>query len=845
MDINIRTFAFIIGITHIIQFIVIYYQYRINKIYKGIGWWLLWSGTEVLGFLAIVIRGQDFTNPIIIIVQNSLIISGTIFVYTGIMAFFGKKINWKAVILIFTAFILFLSYFTFIDFNILYRTGTINATLTVISFFTAYNLYKHKFRSVSSSANFIIFVLLIHGITFMFLTIMTLFVNQGYEAYSSNYVNIIQYTDAFMAGLLWAFGFIIMINQRLNAENKEERDELELIYNSSPDSVLITSFTEGIFEKVNDGFTSITGYKQEDVLGKSTLEINLWINPNDRNIFVKELKEKGILENKEFEFKRKDGSVFTGMLSARIIHINEIQYILSVTRDVSERKKVEMILKESEDRLTRAEKAAKIGNWKIMLDTKELISSAGARIIYGVDGDILTLDDVQLIPLPEYRKILDDALTDLITKDIPYNVEFKIKRLNDGKILDIHSIAEYDKINKVMYGVIHNITEQKRTEEKLRESEEKLLAIISAANVGITVTDRTGKFLIFSDWWSKNLGYNVEELGNLTNIELTHPDDRETSEQWLQKIFNKETDNYRIEKRFIRKDGSIFWGDLAVSALKDENNNVINLIGMVTDITERINAEAEIKLQNEQLHKLNSEKDKFFSIIAHDLRSPFNGFLGLTELMVTDLHNMTLDDINRIAGLLNKSSKNLYRLLTNLLEWSLMQRGSITFNPERLSLKNITDDSLKIFVETAKRKNIEIEENIGQDIFVNADKSMLETIIRNLVSNAIKFSDAGGQVSISASKLNGSTEISVTDSGIGMSKDLIDNLFKIDKQTTRKGTENEPSTGLGLLLCKEFAEKHGGNILLESETGKGSKFTIFLPSDALIGKSKMQNTRAI
>lgn len=845
MDINIQTVAFVVSITHIIQFLVFYHQYRINKSYKGIGWWLLWSATEALGFFVIILRGYIASNSFIIILQNSLIISGTLFIYVGIMLFLGKKVNWKAVTSIFVSFLLFLSYFVFVNYNVAIRAGIIDITLVVVSFYTAYNLYRNKYKAISASANFIVITFILHGLVFAYLAAMNIFVGKEFEVLAPIYINIIQYTDAFIAGLLWTFGFIIMLNQQLIAENKEDKDQLELIFNTSPDAILVTHLDNGYFEKINDGFTALTGYTREDLTGKSSLDINLWTKKEDRNKIEKEINEKGIVHNQEVEFRLKDGSNFIGMMSAKLIHFNGLNCILSVTRDINERKKVELILKESEDRLNRAEKIAKIGNWKIMLDTNEVISSVGARIIYGIDKDKLTLDDVQLIPLLEYRKNLDDVLTDLISKDKPYNVEFKIKRPSDGRILDIHSIAEYDRINNIIYGVIHNITEQKRTEEKLRESEEKLLALISAANVGVTLTDKTGKFLLYSDWWLKNLGYNEQEIGCLTNVELTHPDDRGKSEQWLQKIFNKEIDNYRIEKRFIRKDGSVFWGDLAVSAFRDKNNNVINVIGVVTDITERINTAAEIKQKNDQLHKINSEKDKFFSIIAHDLRSPFNGFLGLTELMVTDLHNMTLDDINKIAGDLNKSSKNLYRLLTNLLEWSTMQGGSVTFKPESLSLKHITDDSLKIFVEAAKRKKIEIEEHIDEDIIVNADKSMLETIIRNLVSNAIKFSDAGGRVNISASKTNGSIAISVVDNGIGMSKELVDDLFKIDKQTTRKGTENEPSTGLGLLLCKEFAEKHGGKISVESETGKGSKFTIFLPSDKLPDNIKMQNTTKI
>jgi PAS domain S-box-containing protein len=703
MDISIRTFAFIIGVTHFIQFIVIYYQFKLNKNYKGIGWWLLWSGIEVLGFLIIVIRSNFSTGSYLIVPQNSLIIAGTLFVYVGIMLFFGKKANWKIIITIFSLFVLSLSYFTFVNFDLIIRTVIINATLSLISFFTAYNLYKHKLNTVRSSANFLTVVLLIHGIIFTYLAITISFVNSiEYDIYSSNSFNIIQYTDAFIVGLTWTFGFIVMINQRLNAENKEEKDQLELIFNSSPDSVLITSLSGGYFLRINEGFLAITGYTKDDVSGKSTKEINLWKKPIERDTFVKTLKENGVLENEVYEFNRKDGSLFVGMVSARIIDLNGIQCVLSVTRDINERIRSEIKLKESEDRLTRAEKVARIGNWKLMLDTKELISSAGANFIYGIENRKLLLEDVRGFPLPEYRKLLDKALEDLISNHIPYNIEFKIQRPNDGRIIDIHSLAEYDKENNIVYGVIHDITDRKATD-------------------------------------------------------------------------------------------------------------------------------GEIQRKNEELNRINSEKDKFFSIIAHDLRSPFNGFLGLTELMVTDLQRMTLEDLNSIADNLHRSSKNLYRLLTNLLEWSKMQRGLTVYNPEGISLKNIVEENIQIFYESAKNKGIEIIQIIPEDIYFIADKRMLETTVRNLISNALKFTMKGGSVTISAVESNKHIEISVKDTGIGMNKDIVENLFKLDEQTSRQGTEKEPSTGLGLLLCKEFIEKHNGIISVNSEEGKGSEFIIRLP----------------
>ena len=242
-----------------------------------------------------------------------------------------------------------------------------------------------------------------------------------------------------------------------------------------------------------------------------------------------------------------------------------------------------------------------------------------------------------------------------------------------------------------------------------------------------------------------------------------------------------------------------------------------------------------INVKNEDLIKLNSEKDKFFSIIAHDLRSPFNTFLGFTEMMVTDLNKMSLSELQKIAGMLNNSAKNLFGLLTNLLEWSIMQRGVTEFNPKNIPVADFINDSIDLYTEQARLKEIEIDINIPENVTVFVDNNMMKTVIRNLLSNALKFSNSGGKIIISAVvSENNTVEIKVKDSGIGMDKDLINDLFKIDKKTSRKGTNNEPSTGLGLYLCKEYVEKQNGKITVLSEEGKGSEFVFSLlrfPSD--------------
>ena len=231
-----------------------------------------------------------------------------------------------------------------------------------------------------------------------------------------------------------------------------------------------------------------------------------------------------------------------------------------------------------------------------------------------------------------------------------------------------------------------------------------------------------------------------------------------------------------------------------------------------------------------ELKKSNNEKDIFFSIIAHDLRSPLNGFWGLTRILVEELPNMTIDQIHQITLSMENSATSLYHLLENLLEWARMQQGLIPFDPKPIELLPEVKESIVMILESAKSKEIEITYDIPNDLAVFADSKMLQFVIRNLVSNAVKFTYKGGKINVSAKvKGDNRVEISIKDSGIGMNNTMVDHLFRLDSQTNRNGTEGEPSTGLGLTLCKEFVEKQGGKIEVESKEGKGSIFYFTIP----------------
>jgi len=248
-----------------------------------------------------------------------------------------------------------------------------------------------------------------------------------------------------------------------------------------------------------------------------------------------------------------------------------------------------------------------------------------------------------------------------------------------------------------------------------------------------------------------------------------------------------------------------------------------------------INYELEIKNQEiieqrDKLKELNATKDKFFSIIAHDLKSPFQGFLNFTEILSKSVDTFTPDRLKTISKLMHENASNLFKLLKNLLEWAQMQNGTMHFNPEIVSLNSLTVACIETIKERCKQKEISIINAITEDYHINADYQMIYSVMTNLITNAVKFTNRGGKIVISA-YLNEENilKVSVKDTGVGMSKEELQKLFKVGEKIGSKGTEGEPSTGIGLLLSKEFIEKHSGKIWVESELGKGSTFYFTLP----------------
>lgn len=254
----------------------------------------------------------------------------------------------------------------------------------------------------------------------------------------------------------------------------------------------------------------------------------------------------------------------------------------------------------------------------------------------------------------------------------------------------------------------------------------------------------------------------------------------------------------------------------------------------IQEIERRKIGEQNLLKSEMQLKELNATKDKFFTIIAHDLKNPFNSMLGFLRLLSENFDDYDASTKKELIGYIHESTENTYKLLENLLTWSQSQSGMLNYKPDKENIYILINDTIKILNSLAENKSISIINKVSDKLFVSADKDMLSTIIRNLISNAIKFTPHGGEILLQGSIITNENNISlvkiaVEDNGIGISKEVQSRLFKITENISTQGTEKEPGTGLGLILCYEFIEKLGGKIWIESKEGKGSKFIFTLP----------------
>jgi len=400
------------------------------------------------------------------------------------------------------------------------------------------------------------------------------------------------------------------------------------------------------------------------------------------------------------------------------------------------------------------------------------------------------------------------ALTGLIY----YNYRNKIR---SNKILS----SQNDQIRKKNQEIKHQAYRLSRANHEL----EKLSIVASKTENAIIIAKPDGTIEWINDGFTRLYGYTYDEFIGTKGKTLEEASANPAIDKIIQKaITEKQSQIY--ESEIVSKTGERHKLQTTLNPIVDDDGQVIKLVTIDSDISK-------LKQVEKELQDLVVTKEKFFSIIAHDLKNPFNSLIGLSQLLVHGFDKMKTEKVKYFHQNLYQISKVGYDLLVNLLEWSKSQTGNIKYSPEDINISGVTEETFALYQSKAKQKEILLTNNLDEDSFVYADKNMVKTIFRNLISNALKFTGRGGVIEVSSYKTNSSREISIRDTGVGMKPEDMDKLFRLDTNYTTKGTEDEGGTGLGLVLVKEFIEKNKGFIHVESKPGIGSNFIFTLPAE--------------
>jgi diguanylate cyclase (GGDEF)-like protein/PAS domain S-box-containing protein len=523
MALDIQTLAFIQCLVFITQVTVLLIQYRINRIYRGTGWWVLGSAFMAFGVIfmpMLTVKSLEMLAR----AANPLVVLGQIFLYVGIMRFIDKKENRWILASLYAAFLFFYYYFMYVNHGISARTVVVYTTIAVISIMTAYKLFFNKDRFISGAANFTAVVFLVYG-CFSAIRIFTALLSPPIQWYTDQMTILeLGFIIPTITSTLWTYGFIIMLNQRLNMENNQEKEKMQLIFNTSPDAVLITRLSDGLLIDVNVGFSVLTGYTHAEVIGNSTLKINLWHSIKEREDFLAELNKNGICKNMEFIFMRKDGSHFVGMISARPTIIYDVPHIISVIHDITERKHAEETLRESEETYRSILNASPDDITITDLKGQIIIISQAAKRMFGYEPSFNGFIGMQLLDfiVPEDAERAQANIKLMYQSNYSKPNEYRGIR-KDQSIFDIEVNSGF--VNNIngrptkMVFIVRDITERKLAERQIKQLVQQLETERSIAELNSITDSLTGLAnRRYFDDTLKNEFYRLKRSGSALSL---------------------------------------------------------------------------------------------------------------------------------------------------------------------------------------------------------------------------------------------------------------------------------------------------------------------------------------
>ena len=612
---------------------------------------------------------------------------------------------------------------------------------------------------------------------------------------------------------------------------KESEETFRTLLELAPDA-FFQGDSKGNFILVNDNAVNLTGFSREELLSMNMEELF----PEDVNKYKPlryDLLSSGITISTERVVSKRSGELIHVGMSSKAMPDGTYQCFM---RDITARKLAEEALLESEERFRSIYTQSPIGIELFDSNGKLIDINPACLEIFGVSD----IEEVKGFSLFKDPHLSADTIRQIKQgESIKYEIVFDFDVIKQKRLYNTSRSGQsyLDCLVTPWLGnsssprgyliQLLDITERKRAEQDSVKNHQLLINMMDYSSSLIYMLDRENRFILVNKYFEKLFNISTDEIYGKTREDFLP---KEIAEQHYSNDLEviKLGKAISFEEENIEQDGTHFYLTTKFPLL-DQNNKIYGVGGISTDITQHKQEEKHLIQLYQRVIELNTTKDKLFSIIAHDLKGPFNSILGFSDLLCSNIYDYDNKKNERFANIINTSAKNTLVLLENLLDWAKTQTGQIEFKPERLILEKAILEIVNVLNSSASIKSIKLKVSISDDIEVFADQNMLMTILRNLVSNAIKYTNTGGVVKLYATIISNQIEITVADNGVAMDKETISKLFRLDINHTTNGTANEKGSGLGLILCKEFVEKHGGKIWVESKRGVGSKFKFTLP----------------
>jgi PAS domain S-box-containing protein len=629
---------------------------------------------------------------------------------------------------------------------------------------------------------------------------------------------------------------VTVVTKRAEMERELKRSE-ELYRNivtHSNDFICILD-KEGKIIYANPSFRKSLDYDEKEIKGHKLFEFV------DKTQVKKNEKELGKIFGKkpataELPLRTKSGRVIFTLTKTNPIFgfDDELLYHNVIMVDITAQKESQRDMQ-----LIRTVFEASIDGIIVIKERKIILANDAFAKMFGAKniGEIIGSDPLDFCDSSSLSVMAKAIQKSENSPDESQRFEFKgIKK--DGNVIFVENSLTSYRVDEEVYivSILRDVTERKKALERLEQSERLYRNVVDNINDFLWSAEKVNgklKQVFYTSAVVKMLGYKGEDFlqNKFLWFRIIHPHDRASVVSKLKSIFaNKNKGNAELEYRVVNKFGNILWIRNKISIIRNKEGEIQEIVGLVSDVTLSRKAEEELKRSAEELRALNETKDRFLSIISHDLRTPFSSILGYTDLLLND-REMPEDKRVEYISFIQDSAKNMLALVNSLLDWTRLQTGRIKFEPKRINAKVLVNSSIRMLDGMAMRKNINLVANLEPEVFVHADENLLLQVFNNLISNAIKFTKPGGSVEISAraDSKNHAIEFCVADTGVGIKKEDMDKLFRVDSKFTLEGTAGEKGSGLGLSLVYDIVKKHNGDIWVESEYGKGTKFFFTIP----------------